>query len=566
MNDAERDAWLREALRHAPDSDALPPSGVSEAILLKARAAARAGATSPRRATTGIAPPANPLAAFWAWLARPPVAAGFASVMAATLVGLMWWDRPMDETMPRPPALASDRTDKAPPLAATAPATAAAPPPTTAPAPAAAPQALPADATKAATPARSEVATTPAADDREVERRQKSALEQSAAGNNAQVAEPATAPAKRKVETLAKERALAAERKNEAPAPFPSSEAQREMPAAAAPKSLDAAATDAKKDAVARRSPAADALDRAVVPPASPSVAPAPPPAIRLAPPAAATMPAPTKPLAGGRLAADEGRPAGAMQSDAAMAKSSAGAAPAPGPAPAATPAPPREVAAAPFGERAQRQRALGDAREKDAAGFASSAPAAVATPSPAPAPTPTPFRNELERATPDSTTRAAAAKQGADPAPRADAPARSDAATRADAPAQADASRAAPLTQLLAAIGADPARWSRQTARGDTVALDAGWRAWLAELDAAAAGRWRALGGGAASADGDAARDGTTTLRLVSAGRVAAVVRSDGATVHVDASPGTGAERWQATLSPASAERLRTTARRLSP
>ena len=39
MNDAERDAWLREALRHAPDSDALPPSGVSEAILLKARAA-----------------------------------------------------------------------------------------------------------------------------------------------------------------------------------------------------------------------------------------------------------------------------------------------------------------------------------------------------------------------------------------------------------------------------------------------------------------------------------------------------------------------------------------------
>ena len=29
MNDAERDAWLREALRHAPDSDALPPRGVA---------------------------------------------------------------------------------------------------------------------------------------------------------------------------------------------------------------------------------------------------------------------------------------------------------------------------------------------------------------------------------------------------------------------------------------------------------------------------------------------------------------------------------------------------------
>ena len=55
MNDAERDAWLREALRHAPDSDALPPSGVSEAILLKARAAARARGAGrrdvPRRAT-----------------------------------------------------------------------------------------------------------------------------------------------------------------------------------------------------------------------------------------------------------------------------------------------------------------------------------------------------------------------------------------------------------------------------------------------------------------------------------------------------------------------------------
>ena len=42
--------------------------------------------------------------AFWSWLARPPVAAGFASVMAATLVGMLWWDRPMDETMVPPPS------------------------------------------------------------------------------------------------------------------------------------------------------------------------------------------------------------------------------------------------------------------------------------------------------------------------------------------------------------------------------------------------------------------------------------------------------------------------------
>ncbi len=75
MNDAERDAWLREALRHAPDSQALPPSGVSEAILAKARAAARdRGPGDSTRARRGEAP-ANPLVAFWDWLARPPVAA-----------------------------------------------------------------------------------------------------------------------------------------------------------------------------------------------------------------------------------------------------------------------------------------------------------------------------------------------------------------------------------------------------------------------------------------------------------------------------------------------------------
>ena len=138
MNDAERDAWLREALRHAPDVDAAPPRGVSEAILLKARAAAR-GAT-PRRGTSRDAS-AHPLMAWWDWLARPPVAAGFASVMAATLVGLMWWDRPMDEAMPRSPARMSDRAPAAPspaptpsaaadtsPLASTAPTLAAAPP------------------------------------------------------------------------------------------------------------------------------------------------------------------------------------------------------------------------------------------------------------------------------------------------------------------------------------------------------------------------------------------------------------------------------------------------------
>ena len=95
MEDAERDAWLREALRHAPDAGAAPPSVVSAAILAEARAAAARSAGTPAL-PRGSVVPANPFLMLWRWLARPAVATGFASVMAATLVGLMWWDRPMD--------------------------------------------------------------------------------------------------------------------------------------------------------------------------------------------------------------------------------------------------------------------------------------------------------------------------------------------------------------------------------------------------------------------------------------------------------------------------------------
>ena len=62
-----------------------------------ARGRARPTAPAPRRASARA--PRTRCCALWNWLARPPVAAGFASVMAATLVGLMWWDRPMDETL-----------------------------------------------------------------------------------------------------------------------------------------------------------------------------------------------------------------------------------------------------------------------------------------------------------------------------------------------------------------------------------------------------------------------------------------------------------------------------------
>ena len=94
-----RDAWLSEALRHAPDALASAPPALSDAILRQARAAAAsARKTVPPRPTRTWA------AAVWSWLARPPLAAGFASVMVAALVGLLWWDRPMDEALPAWPA------------------------------------------------------------------------------------------------------------------------------------------------------------------------------------------------------------------------------------------------------------------------------------------------------------------------------------------------------------------------------------------------------------------------------------------------------------------------------
>ena len=121
-----RDAWLSQALQHAPDAEAAPPAALSEAILREARAA-----VAPPR----IAAPASsmsPLLRWWSWLARPPVAAGFATVMVATLVGVMWWDRPLDAFGPQPdvpaaPAATAPMTQDKDKVAQ-APAVAAAPP------------------------------------------------------------------------------------------------------------------------------------------------------------------------------------------------------------------------------------------------------------------------------------------------------------------------------------------------------------------------------------------------------------------------------------------------------
>ena len=118
--DDAHDAWLDHALRHAPDASADAPAALSDAILRSARSAVtrRLDAPAPAATATATAPaPPAPrhrrrslplLSAWaWAWLAKPPVAAGFGSVMVATLVGVLWWGRPLDEALPQAPTLAS---------------------------------------------------------------------------------------------------------------------------------------------------------------------------------------------------------------------------------------------------------------------------------------------------------------------------------------------------------------------------------------------------------------------------------------------------------------------------
>lgn len=112
--DEARDPHLRAALRHAPDAHLQAPPQLGELILKEARAKARDAKP--------VAPAAPSRARrVWDWLARPAVATGFAGVMAATLVGVMWWDRPMDEAMPRSPVpVAAPQAEK--PAAPAAPA------------------------------------------------------------------------------------------------------------------------------------------------------------------------------------------------------------------------------------------------------------------------------------------------------------------------------------------------------------------------------------------------------------------------------------------------------------
>jgi hypothetical protein len=93
--DDDRDAWLSEALRHAPDADVAPPAALSEMILREAQLKARPAVVSAPR------PPMPFWSRVWVWSAQPAVGAGLASVMVAGLVGVMLWDRPLEENRPR---------------------------------------------------------------------------------------------------------------------------------------------------------------------------------------------------------------------------------------------------------------------------------------------------------------------------------------------------------------------------------------------------------------------------------------------------------------------------------
>ena len=244
-----RDAWLSEALRHAPDADAAPSVAVRETILRQARAEAAASPTPPR--PVGAWQRFN---AVWSWLSGPRIAAGFASVMVATVVGLMWWDRPVDEAL-RP---------------AEPPATVAAPAATPTPEPEPAPTPAPSPPAPSVEPPRDLAAAAPprAALERKREARpraesrvdtsndaRREAPAQRAAPRTAdEAARLAEAPGSARADKEAKEIDAARERRFESAAAKAAAPAMRSTPGAAA-GALDASAPAAAA-AVAPAAPA----------------------------------------------------------------------------------------------------------------------------------------------------------------------------------------------------------------------------------------------------------------------------------------------------------------------
>jgi len=114
--DEPRDDWLKKALDHAPDTP-VPPA-LRETILRASRSPGPAPATVP----------------WWsrlsAWIVRPQVAAGFASVAMVTVAGLLWHDEPLPPMPASTPPAARAPAAEAPVVpAAPAPAPVAEPAP-----------------------------------------------------------------------------------------------------------------------------------------------------------------------------------------------------------------------------------------------------------------------------------------------------------------------------------------------------------------------------------------------------------------------------------------------------
>jgi hypothetical protein len=360
---SEHDAWLREALRHAPDASAAPPVSLRDAILAEARAATRSVA-APRAAPTPSL--LDRLLEFWSWLARPQVAAGFASVMAATLVGMLWWDRPLDEAMvaapSSPPAAATmaEATKQAPVVASArepAPAAAAAP----SPAPNEKATTLPAKSAPLPAPGGTTAASLE-------DRKRRADLGQGVA-TEAERAEPSRRKDQRPADALADERKNSVA-KLDAQAP----DATKTAPATVAPSPFPARAPVAD-DALARRPPPA-AAPMATMPPAATPPATQPPAAAPAVPPAPAAGPR-AEPFALAKKAELSDKEGAAAQGR------SAAAAPAPAPAPVLREAAPAGAAARPTSEAdtaatgrlsAARNQAELAPRQRSAEAFAASA------------------------------------------------------------------------------------------------------------------------------------------------------------------------------------------------
>jgi hypothetical protein len=109
--DAERDAVLLVALRHAPDAEMEPPTSVSTRILAQASAATRGSANAASRSWR------ETLAGWFA--PRAPWAAAFGTVAAATLAGVLWSSRQLpaeDTAAATPPASEAIAAPASPPI------------------------------------------------------------------------------------------------------------------------------------------------------------------------------------------------------------------------------------------------------------------------------------------------------------------------------------------------------------------------------------------------------------------------------------------------------------------